>query len=378
MPCKNCTVLFLRRENLHFDLRALRGDHTDPSRYISQPIGAREPEFGVVFEDPRNYGTIFKALLSDPDIQLLRIAPPQGYHLVSLAEDTIDHEGHPTAKVAALLLSRRRRASFFMDTWTIARSDISVKHAIKNTDRIELEQDAELSSNDDSIVDLLLPHVPGADVLRGQRYSVSAVCITARASFDIAHVMEDSGIVVVYECCNDACVITDPFCEAPRGYRAETELEVKKVLTRKDAPPLCPTLLNQIIDDSLDYMKNIIQNKAILHGPVCSADISKVLQANIQVGDAMCQPSGGPILLQEKINNLLAFNIHSGTFEHDHMKNRIARMVNTHLPRTELMSALVGEDGSAAIEKMRKGFFPGRERVPFFPACGSGMVLQAA
>jgi hypothetical protein len=318
----------------------------------------REPEFGFMLENNSDYGTIYNALATHPNIRILGHAKPENKFLISFAEDTVDEEGYPTRQVRALNLERRRRLSLHTEDNSFRRYDISFKDADKTPCRREWEQVSDcLKTGDEEILKKIQRDIPAAHILNPDSFRVSSICITSRTSYEVLHILPKQNAAILYEICNDACVFTNPHADRIDGFRKEGEIEAKKLMVA-DPAQLAPAILNSLLDESTATLEAYLSNAPFI-GRVAPASISKVCHANEVVRldyERDMPPMEG--IMNGNDWSLLQ-NVRAWDFMSANRREALARLAET-VPSPKL---LVPGMNPAALDK----FFPNEKKYPLFP-----------
>lgn len=320
----------------------------------------REPEFGVIYEDMADHQTIYNGLARRDDIEILsRETTPEHRYLASLAEDTVDEEGHPTQLIRGLKLERRRRSSLYPADNSFRRHDISYKDALKSSFRREWDSASNcLRSGEEGITAKLTRDIPAASVINPENLRVSSICLTSRASYEVLHHLPKHHASIVYEVCNDACVFTSPHADHILGYRKETELEAKEI--RLYAPDdMSDERLNRLLDVSINMLEPYV-SKLKYKGLVQSASISKVCHANEMA--RMHYADTAETMHMDGHQWALIQNVRAWDYMANSRRAALSRLGET-LPPAEL---LVPE----AKTRLLKGFFPDSQKYPPFPTLG--------
>lgn len=312
---------------------------------------------GVMFEDMADHATIYAQLSSHPDIYIHATKEkPADKFLVSFAEETVDEEGYPTHGVSTLDLERRRRVSLLSADNSFVRMDISFKDAKKSTMRREWESNSTcLSTGDADILAKVAMDVPGAGLLVAGSFRTSGICITSRASYAMSHQV-DSDIFVEYELCNDGCVLTNPHADRILGYRKETELEAKKILSGR-AGVLTVAEQHAILDRSLETLGAHIY-AADFKGEIRDASISKVRHTNnvVKKDYETSMPS------YRGMNGLdwaVLQNVRASDYAFEGRRDALARLI-TAIPSPRLLMPNVDP-------RHIKGYFPDQHKYEAFP-----------
>lgn len=253
----------------------------DKPSYITCAIPKkREPEFGFLFENMADHHTIYQGLINRDDIIALPYEAPEERLLVSFAEDTVNAEGKATRLIHGLDLERRRRINFYPGDRHIGRYDISYKDRHKSALRREWDSASTcLRSGEKAMAEKLTRDIPNASIINPDEIRVSAICLTARAPYEVLHVLPGQNASIVYEVCNDACVYTSPHADYILGYRKETELEAKEVRIHGYGGT-SDDRINHLLDVSINTLEPYLSSLNFL-GQVKPADISKVCHSNI-------------------------------------------------------------------------------------------------
>jgi hypothetical protein len=333
---------------LRHDFKSLSVSHSIPKD--------REPEFGLQFENMEDHQTVYDYLAQRTDVAIISVAKPDSWFLVSLAEDTVDEQGYPTQYVRQLGLERRRRISLYPEDMSLRRFDISYKDAIKSSLRREWAAASGcLRSGEADIASKISKEIPDSHILNPDLFRVSSICITARTSYEISHALPDTGALIIYEVCNDACVFTTPHADRILGYRKEVELEATRIETASGIF-LTDDEKNKLLDQSIEALENKI-NKLPFSGSVIPADISKVCHANKVTGDSYhitATANGMDGHQWALIQNVRAFDYLAPT-----RIQALARIAESLPPARLLVPGTPQGD--------LKGYFPKQEQFPLFP-----------
>ncbi len=319
----------------------------------------REPEFGFLFENMADHHTIFQGLTSRNDITPLSSEYPEERLLVSFAEDTVNDEGKPTRLVNGLDLERRRRINFYPGDKSIGRYDISYKDRQKSALRREWDSAATcLRSGEKDMAQKLSRDIPNASIINPDEIRVSAICLTARAPYEVLHELPGHNAAVVYEVCNDACVFTSPHADYILGYRKETELEAKEVRIYKQGDT-SDARINHLLDISINTLEPYLFGLDF-QGQVRPAGISKVCHSNI-----MSEMHYADTARNQNVSGIewaLMQNVRTWDYTQSSRRDAL-KQIGATLPSATLLVP-------NSREHDFRDYFPGAHKYPLFPKLG--------